>query len=292
MHKIAPVGLHIRIYSSFLDAVQKALRLDTPFMQCFFTQQVMGKPLVLSSREIKNFLATYRAHFSQLYAHGSYVINLAGTHGEQPVLRRELELAKRLSFTHMIIHPGSAKRQLTRDAGIENLVRALNRLIKQETDITFVLENVAQAGMTIGGEVYDFAQILARIDIPERLKFCIDTAHAHSYGYDLISERGREVFVAHVQELISWDSVAIVHGNDTRQGCGSHIDQHCVLGEGVLGAEALHALLMHPQVHNKPCILELPELPEAQELALLDMVRTWNSRISIPQEKRVVRIRP
>lgn len=269
------VGVHIRLCPSLEMAAQKALRLQSPLLHCFFMQQETGQHLRLTPYEIKTFVRDYRPLFSQLFLHGSYLINLSGTQAEHHVLKRELALAKRLSFTHLIVHPGSAKGQGSKEAGIDQLARALNGLLKDEREITFVLENIAQAGLTVGGDLADFNQVLTKIDFPEKLKFCIDTAHAHSYGYDLLSESGRDFFVAHVKKLVGWERVALVHMNDTKQVCGSNIDQHCVLGEGVLGHAVLQALITHPCLQNKPLVLELPELPEAQELALLNTVRDW-----------------
>lgn len=269
------IGLHLRLDTSFSAAVEKALWVQQPLLQCFFMQQESKSPLRLSPPEIKTFVRDCRPLFSQLFLHGSYLINLAGVQPRHPVLMRELSLAKRLFFTHMILHPGSAKGWGTKEAGIDQLARALNGLLAQERDITFVLENIAQAGMTIGGDLYDFRQLLERIDRPEKLAFCIDTAHAHSYGYDLVTPAGQDSFAHIVAQTIGWDHVALVHLNDTEQACASHKDQHCVLGQGEVGSVALRNFVNRAELRKKAVILELPALPEEQELALLSLVRDW-----------------
>lgn len=269
------VGLHLRLCPSLEGAVEKAIRLQQPLLQCFFMQQSSKTPLRLSSHEIKTFVRDYRSLFSQLFLHGSYLINLSGIQPRHPALMCELALAKRLFFTHMIVHPGSAKGWGTKEAGIDQLARALNGLLAQEQDITFVLENIAQAGMTIGGDLYDFRQLLEKIDYPEKLAFCIDTAHAHSYGYDLVTLAGQDSFVRIVAQTIGWEHVALVHLNDTQQECASHKDQHCALGQGVVGSLALRTLVSRAELRQKPFILELPEMSEEQELAALSLVRDW-----------------
>ncbi len=268
------VGLHLRLDTSFSAAVEKALRVQQPLLQCFFMQQESKSPLRLSPPEIKTFVRDYRPLFSQLFLHGSYLINLAGVQPRHPVLTRELTLAKKLFFTHMILHPGSAKGWGTKEVGIDQLVRALNGLLAQERDITFVLENIAQEGMTIGGDLYDFRKLLEKIDHPEKLSFCIDTAHAHSYGYDLVTQAGQDSFAHIVAQTVGWDHVALVHLNDTQQTCASHKDQHCVLGQGMEGL-ALRNFVNRAELRKKAVILELPALPEEQELALLSLVRAW-----------------
>ncbi|PKN03519.1 hypothetical protein CVU75_01760 [Candidatus Dependentiae bacterium HGW-Dependentiae-1] len=284
------IGIHVRLCPSLDTAAQKAIRLGQSLFQCFFMQQETGSPLRPTTHEINTFIREYRPFFSQLFLHGSYLINLSGARNEHHVLKRELALAKRLFFTHMILHPGSAKGLGTKEAGIDQLAREINGLIKRERDIVFVLENIAQAGLSIGGDLHDFKQLLEKIERPEQLAFCIDTAHAHSYGYDLVTVQGRELFVDLVAHVIGWDRVVLVHVNDTHQVCGVHIDQHCVLGEGVLGTASLREFVCLPELSHKPLLLELPELPEEQELALLTVVRGWEfTGPLVPREKEVTR---
>src|SRR4029079_18298063 len=163
-----------------------------------------------------------RAHFAQLYAHGSYWINLANIEQEgHYALDRELTLARTLEFTHFVLHPGSAKGAQKKEEGIDAVVRSVNAALKKHADIIFVLENTAHGGMSVGGDITDLAQIYARINNPERVALCIDTAHAHVYGYDMITYEGRHNFISMIDDTVGISSLALLHVNDTQDARGS-----------------------------------------------------------------------
>src|SRR5579863_7733698 len=91
------LGLHIRMQTSIVQVLEKAEQLALPFFQCFFVIQETGKLITTTVQEEKSFLKVRRAHFQDLFCHGSYWINLAslGNNGYRS-LCREITLAKRL----------------------------------------------------------------------------------------------------------------------------------------------------------------------------------------------------
>src|SRR5262245_31529249 len=104
------IGLHVRLNNSIVSMMQQAIRMELPFFQCFLLSLATNKLVRPSEQEVREFLALKRDHFTTLYLHGSYWINLASLENNgYNILRKELALAKRLEFTHMILHPGFAK---------------------------------------------------------------------------------------------------------------------------------------------------------------------------------------
>jgi len=272
------VGLHIRITDSLITAADKALRLQLPFFQCFFVHQETGALMSLSDQEKTEFIDVYRSHFSHLYLHGSYWINLAGiTYNGYSAFRSELEMAKRLSFTHMVVHAGSAKGAQHKQQGIDALARILNRILKRENDVQIMLENTAHKNMTIGSDIADFGILLEQLNYPEKVGFALDTAHAFVYGYDINTQAGCDSFVQLVDDTIGLERVMLLHINDASQPCGSCIDKHAVLGEGLINSEMLKRIVTHPRLSTVPIILELPVLPEDQEHGLVRLVNEWRS---------------
>ncbi|HML19249.1 MAG TPA: TIM barrel protein, partial [Candidatus Dependentiae bacterium] len=77
------------------------------------------------------------------------------------------------------------------DEGIDELARSLNYVMKYEREITIVLENTTHGNLSVGSDITDFKLLRAKLDYPERISFCIDTAHAYSYGYDLKEKTNR-----------------------------------------------------------------------------------------------------
>ncbi len=269
-----PVGLHLRYTDTIIDVARAAYHLRMPIFQCFFIKQAINKIINPPQEEVDQFLSEWRGRFTNLYLHGSYWINLAYNPVENRVLARELGLARRLAFSHIIIHPGAAKKGRTKKEGIKTIAHCLNRLLKHEHEIKIILENTAHAGSSIGGDLDDFLQLRQLLDHPEKIQFCLDSAHAHSYGYDILSAAGQQEFLTLVDTTMGLENIALIHLNDTQQPKGCRIDRHEKIGDGLL-APVLKQFVNHDSLKKVPIILELPVIGVAEEEKILEIVRGW-----------------
>lgn len=271
------ISVHLRLTGSLAELTEHALKLNLSFFQCFLVTKSTGKLLVPASDEINQFLAARRQHFKNLYMHGSYWINLAGikNNGHRALIR-ELRLAKKLEFNYLILHPGSATGATNKQEGIHALAKALNGLLKREKDIAIILENSAHGALSVGGDLHDFAQLLSLLDQPEQISFCIDTAHAYSYGYDLCDAGERDQFITLIETTIGINKVALLHLNDTTEKLASKIDKHATIGQGSIGEQALRAFVMDERLRHVPIIMELPVATHEQEVEALALVRSWH----------------
>ncbi|MEX0672015.1 MAG: deoxyribonuclease IV [Candidatus Babeliales bacterium] len=268
------IGLHIRVTSTLSHVAQKAIRLNLPFFQCFLTG-ARGKKIVISDNDKKQFLLI-RDKFSAMYLHGSYWINLCNFRNSHvELISSELDVARNLSFTHVVVHPGSAKYCSNKEVGIESIARSLNILTKRHEGLTIVLENTAHGKMTIGSDLHDFALLLQKLDRPESVSFCLDTAHAYSYGYDLVCPTAQQGFLDLVDATIGLNRVALIHLNDTKEELGRRIDCHHAPGTGNIGDTALYRFISFSGLQNVPIILELPVMEEQDEFTVLQKVRQW-----------------
>jgi len=274
---LRPIGLHLRMETTLVDVVERALRLNVDFFQCFLTLKTAGRIFPLNTSDIKEFVLLRRKYFKEMYLHVSYWVNPSTIeYNPHRLLKRELALAKKLEFTHVVFHPGSAKGTRDINVGIDALANMVNRLLKREPLFTFVLENVAQAFPSIGGDINHFKMLLERLDEPERIKFCIDTAHAFSYGYDFSSEQKCNEFVDFLDKTIGIDKICLIHLNDNVEARGSHIDQHTKLGEGVIGSENLKRFVMHPKLKHIHVLTEPPAISEEELKIEFQKIIDWN----------------
>ena len=213
------IGLHIRFSSSLESVIQKAARLNLPLFQCFLDEKP-GKRVELSDEQKQAFRAS-RQQFKAAYLHGSYWINLCTDRSSRiERIGKEFELAQELGFSHMVLHPGSAKKYGCKLKGIDQIALTLNSLQRKFKDITIVLENTAHGKLNIGSDLEDFRILLQKVDAPDSLSFCIDTAHAYSYGYDLATLEGHNEFMALVDYTIGVKRVGLIHLNDTKEELG------------------------------------------------------------------------
>ncbi len=270
------IALHIRLDDTIVGVAQKAARLDLSIFQCFLLHQETNRFIHPSYYQVNDF-KKMRSQFKQLFVHASYWTNFASIHDiSLYIFKRELRLAKQLGFTHIIIHPGSAKGAADKTAGIDAFVRRLNSILKYEQDITIVVENTAHGNLSIGGDLEDFRSILEKIDHPEKISFCLDTAHAHVFGYDLDDLRQQQEFFNIVAQTIGFERIALIHLNNTDQPIGSCMDRHLLLDQGILPIEALRSFVLHPSIVHVPIIMELPVVDEGVEKEMLKLVSDWH----------------
>lgn len=272
------IGLHFRLITTLSELMEKAIALKSPIFQCFFIKQGGSRHVEFSEEEIEK-CKKLAPHFKNMYLHASYWVNLAGCRNNGwRAFRHEITLAEKLGFSHIIIHPGSATGCETKDDGIKCLANALNRALEKDPKVTIVLENGAHARKTVGGNLNDFAKLLKLLDHPEKIKFCIDTAHAHSFGYDVIDPEMQDIFLQQVDHVIGKENIALLHLNETDKACGSYIDQHAAFGKGKIGNEALKRFMNHPVCKKIPVILEPPVYEiEQEEKELLTLVTGWDT---------------
>ena len=266
-----PFGTHLRFSLQLEEVIEKALFYQIPIFQSFFINN--DGVYCKVTPELVAYYHHMRHYFSNMFAHSSYLINLADSRIEyHPYLRKELTRAQRLGFSHLVIHPGSVTGSATKTEALDTLVKRINAIITHENDIALVIENSAHAKRALGGDLNDLYYIRCRLDEPEKVTFCIDTAHAYVFGYDL--KDGLDEFIDNVDELFG-DSVSLLHLNDTYEQLGSQQDRHSLLGQGELGLDVLKRCAQHPVFENVPIILELPETSEHEELQALEIVRSW-----------------
>lgn len=269
------VGLHLRFIDNLLPLLHKAIMLKLPLFQCFLTVQRTGALMAPTDAEVEQFVGLRRQYGGDLYLHISYHANACEPYGLHRI-QKELMLARRLEFTHAVLHPGSGKWCGDKERGIRVLVKTLNVLTQTDDTPLLLLENSAHGSLSVGGDMADFAAIAQGLKRPERVKFCVDTAHAFSYGYNLADDQEQDRFIALLEDCLGIEHIALIHLNDTMQQCGSLIDQHHIIGQGRIGSRALKRFCLHPKLCRIPLLLELPLVPEEQEREIYNQVCSWH----------------
>ena len=267
------IGLHIRLQRTITAVAKKALRLNVPFFQTFVLNGA-GRFFQPSVADKKNFLAL-RHNFGPLFLHASYWINCAsGSSNVEHLLERELQLASDLGFDFYIVHPGAASHTHPHK-NLDRVALRLKNASKKYPHITLLIENVAHAHYTIGGNLEELGTLARKLDQCVTIGFCIDTAHAYAYGYDITTPQKIDHFFALLHREIGCERVRLIHLNNTLQECGSHLDAHTIINRGNMSKSALAYFVNHPALHTRYFIAELPPLTEKKEKAILSSIKQW-----------------
>lgn len=276
MHMTRAIGLHLRITDSLVQTAQLAHKKGLLVFQTFFMTDD-GAVLKIPAQERVAFFKEWRELFKRVYLHCSYRINFSSCRFlEHPVFERELQLAKRCGITHLVLHPGSIEKGFTRQQALQSLAQFLNDMCMREKQIVFILENTVGKESAIGARFEDFIDLHPLLLFPDRIGFCVDTAHAHISGYDLTTQNGFQDFCEIVYKVTQYIPLMLLHLNDTIQQSGVLCDQHALPGMGVLSQEVLKKIMYHDTFKNIPIIIE-PSANESIDEAFwaVELVKNW-----------------
>lgn len=202
-------------------------------------------------------------HFGKLVAHGAYTMNLCTADADARafaagILEDDLRRMAALPGNFYNFHPGSHVGQGTQ-AGIDYIAAALKNALRHDYPVTVLLETMAGKGSEIGGRFEELRDILNAVG-SENVGVCLDTCHVYDGGYDIVNDLNG--VLAEFDRVIGLDRLHALHLNDSKNPFASHKDRHECLGKGSLGLETFRRIVNHPQLKDKPMILETPnELP-------------------------------
>ena len=202
-------------------------------------------------------------HFGKLVAHGAYTMNLCTADADARtfaagILEDDLRRMAALPGNFYNFHPGSHVGQGTQ-AGIDYIAAALKNALRHDYPVTVLLETMAGKGSEIGGRFEELRDILDAVG-SENVGVCLDTCHVYDGGYDIANDL--DGVLAEFDRVIGLDRLHALHLNDSKNPFASHKDRHECLGKGSLGLETFRRIVNHPQLKDKPMILETPnELP-------------------------------
>lgn len=202
-------------------------------------------------------------HFGKLVAHGAYTMNLCTADADARafaagILEDDLRRMATLPGNFYNFHPGSHVGQGTQ-AGIDYIAAALKNALRHDYPVTVLLETMAGKGSEIGGRFEELRDILDAVG-SENVGVCLDTCHVYDGGYDIVNDLNG--VLAEFDRVIGLDRLQALHLNDSKNPFASHKDRHECLGKGSLGLETFRRIVNHPQLKDKPMILETPnELP-------------------------------
>ena len=128
---------------------------------------------------------------------------------------------------------------------------------------------MAGKGSEIGRSFEEIAQIIAKVNLNEKIGVCLDTCHIYSAGYDIVNDL--DGVLEKFDRIIGLDRLKAIHLNDSLMPFNSNKDRHAKIGEGTIGSETIINIINHPKLRHLPFYLETPNEDEgyAKEIAFL-----------------------
>lgn len=200
--------------------------------------------------------------------HAPYIINLANTIKPETFeiavefLGVELERAAAMGSGVLVLHPG-AHVGAGEEAGIAQIIKGLDMVMKEEMPVKIALETMAGKGSEIGKTFEELKAIYNGVKYPQNLRVCFDTCHVNDAGYDIVNDY--EGVMKQLDEVLGMEQIAVFHVNDSKNPLGAHKDRHENVGKGNIGFETLFKVVSDERFQNIPKILETPWIKDEQD---------------------------
>ncbi len=177
----------------------------------------------------------------KVFVHSQYIINLA-TRTESAddkwhieLLKKNLTIADRAGFEGVVVHVGKSVK-LDKTTAIMNMRQNINDALESATEFCpLLLETPAGQGTELLTDPDVFIDFFKTFKGDQRLKICLDTCHVFAAGCEPI------VYLEKIKAAGLIGHLALIHFNDSKEGCGCCKDRHEVPGEGKIGLEKMSA---------------------------------------------------
>jgi deoxyribonuclease-4 len=261
------IGIHTSSAGGVENSAERAYRLGCNTFQIFsssprqWAQYELGRPQCEQMRGLRD-----RYGLKPLVIHTNYLINLASTteaflKKSVEAFRGEIERALALCAEYLVLHPGSFK-GANREKGLMQTAAAIaassHGLDLEKGGLVILIENTAGAEFSLGGSFEQVAELIEHVRDQVPVGACIDTCHTHVAGYDIVSEKGLQNTLAHLDSTIGLENVPVWHCNDAKAARGSRLDRHQHIGKGMIGLDAFGRLLNDPRLAHAAFIAETP----------------------------------
>jgi deoxyribonuclease-4 len=216
---------------------------------------------VSDARAFRAALDTSGVRFTN--AHDSYLINLASPvkslrRKSLASFRAELRRCNALGLDALVSHPGNFIDD--RASGVARNAEAIVEALERETGPTrLLMELTAGQGTVIGSTFEEMAALLKRIPakLRRRVGVCLDTAHVFAAGYDLVGDY--DGVWARFDDILGFETLGLLHLNDSKAPLGSKKDRHELIGVGALGEAPFRRVMTDPRLALVPKLLETPK---------------------------------
>ena len=261
------IGVHLGTAGGASNAVEKAREIGANTLQIFTSSPRMWRAPKVDPKQAER-MHELRAKYDvgPLVIHTSYLVNVCSQSDETrqnsvSAFRGEIERALAFGAEYLVLHPGSWK-GMTRDEGLklaaESIERAIDGLKWQGTGFHILIENTAGAECSLGGSFEQVAELVALLRNHAPVGVCLDTCHTHVAGYDIVTLEGYEKTMQQAGATVGFDSVRVWHCNDAKAACGSKLDRHEHIGQGMIGVEPFRRLLNDKRFEHSAFIAETP----------------------------------
>lgn len=260
------IGGHVSSAGGIANALQRAKDIDANCVQIFSASPRVWARSTIAADSIDRYNTLKKElGIRKTVIHAIYLLNLASDNPElreksRAVIEYDLRIDAAIGGSGVVVHVGSHQGrgfEATRQGIVEEITSILSNTPKEST---FLIENSAGQNGKIASDLSEIRWLMDQVK-SSRLGWCLDTCHAFCAGYSLENHQtkdGEKNIFVEIDRLGLWDSLKVIHANDSRDEFGSGRDRHQNIGEGSIGNDTFRSFLSHENIRKLPLILEVP----------------------------------
>lgn len=257
------IGSHVSFgKDQLLTSVKEAISYaaDTFMFYTGAPQNTIRKDIDLEkTTQAQKLMLENNIDIKKVICHAPYIVNPASNDLIKQdfavsFLQEEIRRCSLMGITKIVLHPGSAVNE-TREEGLNNIIKVLDRVLDNPYDVIILLETMAGKGNECGINLEEINYLLRNVKDNRKLGVCLDTCHLNDSGIDIASF---DKYLDDFDKLIGLERIGCVHVNDSKNPLGSHKDRHENIGLGTIGFNNILGVIYNPRLEGIPFILETP----------------------------------
>jgi len=258
------LGAHVSTAGGVQNAFANAENIGANCFQIFGASPRQWKVKMPDDETLKAFhKEKERAQLGPIFLHASYLVNL-GTPDDELYeksvanLTDHLRIAELLGAEGLVYHVGSYKNSTPEESNKRVVEGMLKTLKDTPGNAHLIMENSAGGGSKLGLTIEEIGA-LYKSAASDRIKVCIDTAHAFGAGlFETYSPEELDAFKKTAESHLGLKNISVLHVNDSMAPYNSKKDRHDNIGEGEIGIQAFKNLAQDKFFSNIPWLLEVP----------------------------------
>lgn len=263
------LGHHILTSYGFTTTVDHAHKTGADIFQMFLGSPKSFKIVHRKNEDLQKIKEKAELYKINIVIHGNYLMNYCNPSTSfihktsVKLLVNDLVDSVKLGAIGVVIHMGknTEKLQITDDEAKKNYIDGVESALESSPERSIViLETGAGQGKEIFTSLYGLGQLRNMINekFRHRVKFCIDTCHIFSSGYDLGNKDYVRMLELHIDNTLGWNNVSVVHLNDSKEVLNCRVDRHADIGKGCINIIGLMEFVKLCNKYNVPMVLETP----------------------------------
>ena len=259
------IGGHVSASGGAWKAFENAERIDAEAIQMFGASPQSWSFVMPSAETIQKFRdAWQKSRVKQVYLHAAYLVNLASPDAEMRKksivnLAGHLAIASALRTDGLIFHVGSGKNSITKEEALNAAATGISEVLNNVPGETkLIIENAAGGGDKVGSDPETIGALMRLVN-SQRIRVCIDTAHAFEAGLiERYEPNELNSFLDGWNKEVGLENIVALHMNDSKTAFNSRHDRHENIGEGHIGLSGFKNLAKEERLHHAAWILEVP----------------------------------